>query len=178
VQTIGGLDHLNGSYVAVLADGSPQLPRLVEDGCITLDQPATAIISGSGYSCQLQTMRLDADVQPSMTSRRKMINAVTTRTFDTRGLMIGPSFDDLTNVKERMEELYGEPVVFQTGGGFAPAPYENAPSSFIPVGYEDHRTIIGGAWREAGYVCLQQSWPVPAAVLDVIPEVMVGDNPG
>ncbi len=160
-----GLDHLSGAYVSVLADGSPILPRLVEDGCITLDQPASAIIAGEGYSCQLQTLRLTADTQNPIDSRRKNINAVTVRTFDTKGLKIGPDFKTMTNVKERKYELYGNPVPFQTGGGFAPEPFENAPRSYLPVSYEDHRTIIAAGGKKPATSacsspgrCRRRSW--------------------
>jgi hypothetical protein len=95
VTTVGGLDHLNDSVVQVLADGNVQTPKTVVDGCIVLDEPATKIITGQGFTAQLQTLRLEVK-QPTSQGARKLIAAMTIRTKDTRGLAAGAPPSSLT----------------------------------------------------------------------------------
>ena len=176
VTTIGGLDHLNGCVVQVLADGNVQAPKTVVDGCITLDEPATRIIIGQGYTCQLQTMRLETK-QPTSQGSRKLIASMHIRAKDTRGLAAGASWDLLTEVKERQDEAMGQPIAFQTGGGLPlPALYTNAPTAPNPLWYADRFLILASTWDDEGVVCIQQSYPVPATVLAIIPSILAGDT--
>lgn len=46
VTSLTGLDHLNGRIVHVMADGAAIPPRMVVDGAITLDKPASIIHAG------------------------------------------------------------------------------------------------------------------------------------
>jgi hypothetical protein len=40
----------------------------------------------------------------------------------------------------------------------------------------DARTLIDPSWDVPGQYCIQQSDPLPATVLGVIPEIVVGDT--
>lgn len=176
VQTIGGLDHLNSSVVQVLADGNVQTPKTVVDGCITLDEPATRIIAGQGFTAQLQTMRLETS-QPTSQGKKKMIAAMHLRVKDARGLTAGPAWEFMTEIKERENEPMGQPIRFQEGGGFPlPVLYDDAPTAPKPLWYADRFLILNGAWDDDGVVCIQQSYPLPATVLAVIPSILEGDN--
>ncbi len=176
VSVVGGLDHLNGATVQILADGAVQSPKAVVDGCITLDIPATVIIAGQGFTAQLQTMRLEVK-QPTSQGQRKMLPNAHIRVKDTRGLTAGPTWDALTEVKEREDEPMGQPIGFQVGGGLSlPELYEGAPSAPRPLWYADRFLIMEGAWSEDGVVCIQQSYPLPATILALIPAVLLGDN--
>ncbi len=176
VQTVGGLDHLNSSVVQVLADGNVQSPKTVVDGCITLDEPATRIIVGQGYTCQLQTMRLETK-QPTSQGSRKLMAAMHVRVKDARGLTAGPAWEFMTEIKERNDEPMGQPIRFQEGGGLPlPVLYDNAPTAPKPLWYADRFLILNGAWDDDGVVCIQQSYPLPATVLAVIPSILDGDN--
>lgn len=175
VSIIGGLDMLNGSTVQVLADGGVQAPRVVVDGCITLDAPATCIIVGQGFTAQLRTMRPEL---PQMTAQGqdKLINDVVLRIKDTRGVFIGSAFDRMVEVKERRLEPMGSDIEFQTGGELLEPAYEGAPTANMPVTYDDKFVNIAGNWTTDGYICIQQSYPLPATVLALVPNV-TRDNP-
>lgn len=176
VSVVGGLDHLNTATVQVVADGSVQTPKVVVDGCITLDTPASSVVVGQGFTCQLQTPRLEVD-QPTAQGRRKLIPQLHIRVKDARGLFAGPSWRALTEVKERDGEPMGEPVVFQTGGGLPlPTAYQGAPTSVEPLSYQDKYLILQAEWNDEGVVCIQQSYPLPATVLAVIPAILPGDT--
>jgi hypothetical protein len=177
VSVIGGLDHLNGSTVQVLADGGVQTPKLVIDGCITLDTAASSVLVGLGFSAQLQTPRFDAG-QPTIQGRRKIVSGTTVRMLDSRGIMAGATWDSLTEIKQRTFEPMGTPIVFETGGqGVTQTPFDGAPTAPSPLDYGDYRINLDSPWYDDGIVCLQQSYPLPATILAVIPEILVGDDP-
>lgn len=183
VQTIGGLDHLEGQTVLGLADGSLVAPTTVSGGCIELERPASAVVLGLGYTSQLQTLRMDVG-DPSIAGRRRLVPSVTVRAMDTRGFAIGPDFKRpgaMIEIKQRRDEGYGQPIALnapgQDGGVVAPAA-AGLPSAPSPLGYTDFFVNVTGQWNKDGYVCLQQSYPLPMAILDVIPDVVVGDERG
>lgn len=116
VQTVGGLDHLNGSTVGIVVDGNCQTPQVVIDGCITLAQPGTAITIGLLYSCQAGGLPVELG-EPTVQGRRKQQPAITLRMMDARGVSVGSDWQSLVEVKQRAREKFGEPITFQTGGG-------------------------------------------------------------
>jgi hypothetical protein len=63
------------------------------------------------------------------------------RQQDSRGLRVGESFDDLTEIKEREFEVMGEPILPFTG---------------------DRRVIVSENWDVAGQICAEQADPLPA----------------
>jgi hypothetical protein len=119
-----------------------------------LSQPCTKVHVGLGYDCQLQTLYLDTG-EPTIQGKRKNITAMTMRVDQTRGLAAGPAFDDLTSYKDRNLNTIGQPIPLFTG---------------------DQRLIIGGGWQTEGQVCIEQSNPLPATILGVIPEIQLGDT--
>ncbi len=177
VTIIGGLDHATGQYVTGVADGSLIEPQLVVDGCIELPQAATAITSGLGYTSQLRTVRIDSSI-PSSVGKRKNLSSATMRVYNARGISVGTTFANLVEIKNRWNENYGDPIVLQTGGGTTEPEFDNAPVGYNPLGYADQRLNLGGDWNVDGYICIQQSYPFPATILDVSVEVVVGDDNG
>jgi hypothetical protein len=179
VTTIGGLDHLNGATVQVLADGSVQAPKIVTDGCITLDAAATAIVAGQGFSALLQTPRLDASIPGAATIQgdRKLLSGVTLRKTECRGIQIGSSWTDLVEIADRnVADPMGDPTPFEIGGELIEPPISSAPSARAPMFYRDSEVNMHALWSEEGIVCIQQAYPLPATVLAIIPNVTVGDD--
>ncbi len=151
---VSGLDHLEGETVAILGDGNVFPQQAVLNGTVTLSQPCSKITVGLPYTAQLQTLYLDTG-DPTIQGKRKNIAALTMRVDQTRGLEAGPTFDDLTAFKDRLLDTIGQPIELHTG---------------------DQRMIIGGGWSTEAQLCIQQSNPLPATVLGVIPEIQLGDS--
>lgn len=152
--SVGGLRHLEGETVSVLADGSAFTDLVVVDGAITLPSAFTKIRVGLGYSCELETLPL-ANVQTSIEGRRKDIKSAALRVRQTRGLEVGPDFSS----------LYEEP--------------SREPASWgIPSEPEDGIIIaqVNGGWTEDATLCVRQAWPLPAHVLGVVIDVQGGDE--
>lgn len=155
---ISGLDHLAGmANVSVLADGIVMLNQAVAaDGTLVspLPWPSTKIVAGLPFQAQLQTLNLEVNGVPTLQGRRKTIVAVTTRMLKARGLQAGQEFDALVPIKDLAVPL-------------------NAAS---PLVTDDIRTILPNAWIEEGRMCFQQDYPLPATILGLIPEVLLGDT--
>jgi len=157
--TFSGLDHLEGQTVSILADGGVVAPQQVINGTITLANPATKVTAGLGFTCQLQTMRLDTGNTGeggTIQGKRKKLAAVTVRAADTRGVYIGTTFNTLVPAKE----LYKSTLL-------------NNPQALITG---DERIIMDPSWNTEGQVCIQVSDPLPATILGVIPEIIIGDT--
>lgn len=152
-----GLDHLEGRPVAVLADGGVVNGLVVKDGTITLPSPATKVIAGYGFQAQLQTMYLDLGQEVnSVQGKRKKVGALTVRVKDSRAIKAGMTFNTVTPMKELNRTTnMGLPITLITS---------------------DERIVMDPLWDVPGQICLQVDDPLPATVLGVVPEVVVGDG--
>jgi hypothetical protein len=153
--TFGGLQHLAGHPVMILADGSALEPQVVSSsGTVTLPTPCSKCVAGLGFQGQLQSLYLDIG-DPTIQGKRKKISAITVRMDKTRGLKLGETFDGLVPMKEIPPTGYSAP---------------------LPLISEDRRVNIINGWNEPAQMCVQQDWPLPATVLGLIPEVTFGDT--
>jgi hypothetical protein len=176
VSVVGGLDHFTGCEVAIVADGNVLEMQTVEDGCVTVP-PATWITAGAPFTAQVQTLPFDeGSGAGTVQGRRKDIPAVTLRMVDARGVLVGPDFEHLVEVKERTVEPYWRATQFTVTSKWQDYPYENGPLSPVPYSYDDVRVSLAGIWQEQGYVCLQTNYPMPCTLLAEVPEVAIGDN--
>lgn len=152
-----GLDHLEGETISVLADGGVVNGLVVEDGGITLPHGASLVLAGLGFQARLQTMDLDmSGVNDTVQGKRKKIGGLTVRCNETRGLKVGRTFGSLVSTKEL-------------------SPFTTLDNA-IPLVQGDERTLMDPLWDVPGRICIQQDDPLPATVLGVIPEVVVGDT--
>ncbi len=157
--TVSGLDHLNGATVSILADGSVSPQQVVAGGAITLPFAASRVTVGLPYVSQLRTLCMEPEgMAMQVQDYRKKIAAVLLRVSETRGLKVGPSFSNLTEIKERSATVYM--------------------GSAIPLFTGDERVIITDQYLLDDDVCIEQDNPLPSTVLGVIPEVSIGDSPG
>jgi hypothetical protein len=154
--TFGGLQHLVGQTVKMLGDGNVFPDQVVaDDGTVTFSQPVSKACVGLGFTAQMQTLYLDVG-EPTIQGKRKKIAALTARVTETRGLKMGSDFDHLTEYKMRTGSVpMGQPIPLETG---------------------DQRIVMDPTWNVYGQICIQQDYPLPASVLGVVPEIVVGDT--
>ncbi len=170
--TVSGGSHLAGATVTGLADGKVIPPFVMPaSGVSPLPFPASAVVIGLGYQCQLQTTYLN-EGEPTMQGARKKIAAVTTRVEASRGIKIGQNMPDgaalspmqIAPIWEGMED---EPDL-------STAPYN---SDLVPLYTGDIRIPVQGGWDTKGQIAYQQDQPLPMALLAAIPSWLGGDTP-
>jgi hypothetical protein len=151
-----GLDYLIGQTVSINADGGVVPPQVVAfDGSITLPSAATKVTAGLGFQCQAQTMPLDVG-EPTIQGKRKKIAALNFKLSQTRGLKAGRTLNTLIAMKDmNISVTLNSPIPLITG---------------------DARLIVDALWDVPGQVWWQVDDPLPATVLGVIPEFVVGDT--
>jgi hypothetical protein len=153
--TVNGLNHLEGMSVTGLADGGVITPRTVTQGTVTLDYPASDIVIGLPFQCQLQSMYIDVG-EPTIQTKFKKISDIFARVVNTRGLKAGPDFQHLVEIKERSTQPYGSPVELITG--------------------DEGPLYLSPSWNRAGQVCFQQDYPLPATLAGFISYLNVGSD--
>jgi hypothetical protein len=142
--TITGLSHLEGQTVQVFADGANESEATVVGGAITLDEAASKVHVGLGYTSTLQTLR--AEVNPASTAqgKQKVIHSISLDCYKSVGGMAGQSLDD-------MREIFS-------------IPYHEGPQATT-----EHKALdLGGGWNIDGQIYVQQDKPLPLNILAVI----------
>lgn len=149
-NTVGGLWHLEGETVKVLADGAVHPDVTVSNGTITLEQPAAVVHAGIGYTCDLKTLPIALEVQAFGQTFQKNVNRVHLRAFASSGLKAGPSFDKLREVKQRTDEVYGEAPRLMTGR---------------------YNLMVSPSWDDDAPICVRQDDPLPLTLLALAAEL-------
>jgi hypothetical protein len=159
-----GATQLAGLTVTGLADGIVIPPFVMPiSGAFVLDTPASKVTIGLGYTCDLQTLAIEAG-EPTIQGKVKSIPDVNVRVAQTLGLSIGPDFNHLVPMKDL---VVGNVSSMLTG-------QQSQLVTDLVTG--DARTFLGSTYTVPGQYCIRQSNPMPASVLGVIPNIVVGDE--
>lgn len=150
--TVGGLWHLEGEAVSVLADGDAFLDVAVSGGEITLDNAATKIVAGLQYKCRGRTLSAVSS-QALLEGARNNVLGIAATLHKTRGLAFGDSFDNLREVKDRSDEDWGEAINERSGTVYEELEYE---------------------WKRDGTIYFEQRYPLPATILRIRKEIDEG----
>lgn len=151
-SSFGGLWHLEGSSVDVLADGSHILNLTVTNGSITLPQPASFVIVGLSFTARLKTLPLSS-TQELITRLKKRASSVAFRVQDSRGLFVGTE-----------NSLYE-----QKGPSFAA--YSSAPAYLQGL----HEISLGADWNFDASVIFEKRYPTNASILGYVLSAELGD---
>lgn len=91
IQTLTGLDHLEGETVQVLNEGSVGQPQVVSGGEITLQYPTTKCVVGLPYSAAWQSLRFEGGSNDGVgQGKSKRLSAIVFRLEQTgAGLFYG-----------------------------------------------------------------------------------------
>ncbi|HEY4171339.1 MAG TPA: ubiquitin-activating E1 FCCH domain-containing protein [Reyranella sp.] len=155
VTEVNGLDHLEGKTVAILGDGSVVPSQVVTGGAVPLDGAYSKVVVGLPYTADLETLNLElaTPAGPTAQGQMKKTGQVTVRVKEARGLGVGLSQGALAEVKQRSQETLG--TALQPFSG-------------------DWQISVPSEWNRDGRIFVRQSYPLPATILDLIPEVNIG----
>lgn len=174
VSTIYGLNHLEGMLVSILADGIPVTPQVVENGSIQLDEEATAITIGLGFTVQLQTLYFDIQTPVTVQGRRKSTPVVTSRLENSGG-----PFQIGTNQPDASVQPDGEDVEWTNMGDVQlPLSSQSPLQPFDLFTGDITDNLFNQLGSDKGQVAYQQTLPLPLNLLACIIWVDVGDQAG
>ncbi len=157
VQTISGLNHLEGQTIDILADGAVQPMQTVTAGKITLQEKAATIHMGFGYHSDGELLRVEAGAADGTalgkTRRTHRVGLLLHRSL---GLKIGYSFDNLDTVtfRKTSDKLTRAP------GLFSGIISENTDSDYD---FDNN-------------FCFRQDQPLPSTILAVMPQMVTQDR--
>ena len=152
-DNISGLNHLEGQEVAILIDGAVHPRRTVTGGQITLDVEGSVIHIGLPITADIKTLPLAFETPGMGQGRVKNVNKVWLRVFRSSGIFTGPSFDRLTEAKQRTTEAWGTPPGLKT---------------------EEIEIMVESDWTDSGSIYVRQADPLPLTVLSMALEVSIG----
>lgn len=159
-----GGEHLAGETVTGLANG-----EIIESfvmpasGEFTLASAASRVVVGLPYTCRLQTLRLDLG-EPTAQGKLKKINNVTARFKDSLNVKVGPNFSEL----QPMQDLIVGNVSSMLTGQL-----DQVVTGLVTG---DAREFPTSAYTTEGQICFEQSDPLPATILGVMPSFTLGDT--
>lgn len=154
-DTVSGLDWLEGKTVAILADGSVMPQQEVLGGTIVLPGgvEASKIVVGLPYQSDLQLLPMTLELDGYGQGMPKNVNQVFARVYRSSGFFAGPTFDELTEYKQRTIEPLGAPPSLLT---------------------QEIELVIQPAWSDDGTVCIRQDNPTSLCLLSLTLDVTVG----
>lgn len=155
-DTIENLGHLEGQTVGILADGNVQARRVVTDAKVTLDSPGGVVHVGLPYRSEGESLDVNIPNAETVRDKAKLIRKVVLQVKDTRGLKAGPNLANLYEAKQREFEAYDEATNTITGAVEIPTE---------------------GNWDRNGRFVFVQDDPLPATILALIPDVLIGGTP-
>lgn len=173
--TFTGLDHLVGKEVVALADGAVITDLVVdEDGAIELDASASEIVVGLSFTAQCQSVYLDLNSSTTIQGKRKNVQAVTARVWNSRGAEYGTNQADPSTLQpiNQVDTWTTRMTQFPDRGNSINA------GVAIPLFTGDQRIPVAGTWAKPGQVAAQQQYPLPLNILAFIPEFIIGDSDG
>jgi archaellum component FlaG (FlaF/FlaG flagellin family) len=153
IKDIGGLSHLQGKTVSILADGAVQPQQVVTAGVVSVPRPATIIHVGLPYDSDLQTLPVALQIDGFGQGRYKNVNKAWLRVYQSSGIFIGPDVNNLTEAKQRTREPYGTPPSLKT---------------------QEILVMTTPTWQDSGQVFVRQSDPLPLTCVALTLEVSIG----
>jgi hypothetical protein len=157
VNSVTGLEHLEGQAVSVLANGATHPERTVASGAISLARFVNKVKVGLPYTSILQTMRIDAGSQNGTSqAKTKRIYNITVRLYESIGVEVGPNLDNM------------ESIPFRSSA--------NPMDQSIPVFTGDKEVEFRGNYETDGHIFVRQTQPLPLTVLSLYPELITNDG--
>lgn len=153
--SIGGLWHLVGEEVSILADGAVKPAQTVgSNGKIALSKAASKVAVGKQITADLETLPLAWEMEAFAQGSNKSVNAVYLRVLNSSSVNVGPAFDNLTE---------STPIIA--------SPYAGAPPA-LRTG--TIKVTVSPSWSYTAPICVRNTDPLPLSILSIIPSVTIG----
>ena len=152
-SVVSGLWHLEGKMVNTLADGAVISQQAVSNGKISLPKASTKVHVGLPITADLQTLPISLEMEAFAQGRQKNVNKAWLRVYRSSGIKVGPTFDKLTEVKQRTTQPYGSPADLLS---------------------EEVSVMITPTWSDGGQICVRQTDPLPLSILSMVVDVALG----
>ncbi len=155
-STWSGLGHLEGSTVKILADGAVQADKTVSGGAVTLDEPATSVEIGLGFSHIIEPLP----------------PAIQTAQGGNQGGKLRP-----VSVSFRLQDTAS--LVLDTGRGLKEVPFKTFGAGILdaaPAPFTGDRLVRAMGWKSDGTKALwriEQDTPLSFTLLSVATEISV-----
>lgn len=146
VDEVGGLWHLEGKIVSILADGNVEPQDTVSGGKVQLQRPYSIVHVGLPIEADIETLDLDI-VEEVLTDRRKRVREAVLVVTESRGIYAGPDAAHLVEYKQRSTEPMGTPTQLKTG---------------------QVALNVRATWSDHGRIFVRQSDPLPLTILAAI----------
>ena len=146
VQTISGLDHLEGETVSVQTDGDPYAQYLytVIEGQVYLNELASVIHAGLPYTGTLQFLPLgDGSRTGTGQTKPRKIYLTALRLFKSLGIWIGQDENSLRELTPKDYGFTGQASLFSG----------------------DMEKFYGGTWSKNAEPIIKQTRPLPLFIL-------------
>lgn len=160
LKTFGGLWHIEGKGVSILADGNvvsengpdeTPINLVVNNGSVTLPDHAAVAHIGLPYVCDIETLRINVQGQETLNDKHKTVSSVTVVVDESRGVFASAGEGkELYELKQREFENYNDPTALLSGTG---------------------RVNLDNDWDGQGQVFIRQVDPLPITILAIIPEL-------
>mgnify|MGYP000005747205 FL=1 len=155
--SLSGLYHLEGESVTILANGATHPDETVSGGGITLNYSSTTAAVGFGFTSEMQTMRIESGSEDGTSQGKpKRIHAVTLRLFETVGIEVGNSADELDRIPFRDSSMNMD--------------------EGIPLFTGDKDIEFRGGYDNNDRIYVRQSQALPLTVLALYPRMNTFDT--
>lgn len=157
VIALSGLEHLEGSEVAILADGAAIHNQVVKNGSIKLTMPAQQVHVGLPYAARYKSMRIEAGAADGTAQgKTKRINKVAFRLADTGNGKYGPDFNHMDEFLMRYPD--------------------HAMDKGVPLFTGDMVVNFQDDYNRNGYIAFESNLPTNATLVGIYPQINTQDG--
>ena len=156
-SAMSGLDHLEGETIKILADGFIHPDKTVSAGAITLDDDASVVQMGLGYTHTVKPLKFEGGTAVgTAVGKTKQIFGVTFILLNSHTLSFGPDASNLRAIDFRE----------------VPDPMDTA----VPFFTGEHFEEFDDDWKTDPRIVIQSADPTPFNLLALAPEIEIHET--
>lgn len=156
---ISGLTHLEGETVKIWADGFVHPDKTVSSGAITLENAASVVQVGLGYTHTIKPLKFEGGtVAGTAVGKIKQVFGVTFVLLNSHTLTFGPDTSDLNTVDFRK---VSDPM-----------------DAGVPLFTGEHFVEFDDDWKTDPRIVVQSDDPAPFTMLAMAPEIDTRESRG